>query len=407
MSNSRNEHCEDSEHEALRDRNALVAFCEAEMEIRQLKHKNKEVLTRLRQEQKNSMQVLLSLMQSHNVECVGIREEREGGIVLARAHPKLRRGERADEGATVVDAECDSADLSRAETSSGGFVEPVTEGGTQMLAGRDENVDDATLNDAGEPTAYVRIGKAYTTRELSGPFLKAVLYQHYTDIVEEVNVSTPINNDEEPVEAAGDEEDEPDVMRVVKVLLKFINKMRTTEKTVVLISKKRPRHVSASDVAVITETSILHPALQTFTRNKTALTTGMAELREAKKGVEAQLNNSMGIVQQYMEKNGDTSRAIVLSKFNNQKMMLKCKVVLHKPPVQVSMVRDIAVDVFREVKLLKSAHDPGAWFSAEVLNNNRESIIENIVTQVTAKRPVFKKSIIKLDKAREAARNPR
>lgn len=409
MSGQHNDEYDDSEQNALRDRHALAAFCEAQMEIRQLKQNNKEVLTRLRQDQKNSMQALLNLMQRHQVECVGIGgnvDERLGTPALA--YPRVTTNTKS----SVEECEGSASDpMNDSSIHDAASIDVDVD----VVAGR-EGVRDVLLSssaaDKCEPTAYVRIGKAYTTRELSAPFLRAVLYEHYNEIVGEVNLLSSSANDDETTEAAPVEDDaeggeEPDVMRVVQVVLKFINKVRTTEKTVVLISKKKPRNVNVTDIGVVNETSVLRPALQTFTRNKTALANSMAEHKEARKGVEARLNNSMGVVQQYMEKHGHTSQAIVLSKFNNQKMLLKCKVVLHKPPVQVSMLRDIAMDVFREVKLSKPVHTQGAWFSAEVLNIKRESIIDNIVTQLTAKRPVFKKSIIKLDKAREAFRNPR
>ena len=294
---------------------ALAAFCEAEMDMRQMREASKSRLKELRVSKHEHMTQLLHLMADNNLACLS---------------------------------------LPSSETAA--------------------------------PT-YVRVSKAYNTRELLPSFVHCALHDRYGEIL---TAMTP------------DDSGVVDVDNTVKTIMKILKESRTVTKPVVVISRKKPRDVDVTvidaDSGADASSGNLFGATQGFVRSKRKYDETVSGLKESRSLLRAQINSSMPIVHGYMSKQGQTSQAIVLSKNNNQKMFLREKVITRKARMPVLTVEGITHSVLSD--MIREEGESLSLNPVQVMTSRKDDFIENIIAQMTARQNVVTKVIIKLDKAR-------
>ncbi len=225
-------------------------------------------------------------------------------------------------------------------------------------------------DDAG--SQYVRVAKAYNTRNLTPSFIRCTIHENYDAILE-------------LVAASSGEDDSTVIAAVVDLVLKILKTSRTKAHPVVVFSDKKPRHIKAEAITAIS--GELEAATEKYRESKSSYESMVAEQKVASAEIQSRVNRALPAVEQYMEKNDQKSQAIVLSKNNNMKMFLRRKVVLQRQPIKVDTLRQVALSVIGR-------------FRPDELHSRKDELIEELIAQLAEQRQVVKRDVIKLDRSR-------
>ena len=121
-------------------------------------------------------------------------------------------------------------------------------------------------DDAG--SQYVRIAKAYNTRNLTPSFIRCTIHENYDAILE-------------LVAASSGEDDSTVIAAVVDLVLKILKTSRTKAHPVVVFSDKKPRHIKAEAITAIS--GELEAATEKYRESKSSYESMVAEQKVAQR----------------------------------------------------------------------------------------------------------------------------
>lgn len=218
---------------------------------------------------------------------------------------------------------------------------------------------------------YVRIAKAYNTRDLTPSLIRCSLHEHFTTLL-----AAPAKQEEE----------------LTRVILDIIRISRTAVKPVVTLTARKPRNIPVMENVP----PALNAAVQQFKQAKLHYDQTASANKLAREELQTKREEALPAVEQYMLKRDNKSQAILLSKNDNQKMFLRQKQLTQKPPVPVSLLRDVTL------RVLENFRETHGSLEADVLSEHKEELIENIISTLVTERPVFTKQVLRLDRTRQS-----
>jgi hypothetical protein len=232
--------------------------------------------------------------------------------------------------------------------------------------------------------------KTYTVKVLSDSTLRACLHGHLDD----------------DGDGDGDGDDDDDGVNagktdaVARRLVKAVSRRRTKQTFGVRVEDKKPRVVQASQLLVVGEAPpAVASSVAAFCVAKERYARAMQEHRELLSMLDGRASQAMPVVARYMERTEQMSQPIVLSQNNNEKMCLRRKTLVKRPPVRMSLLRDSLQAVLEDLRMTKCG---GEQLTRELLRAHRDTWIEDVIKHINANRPVFQSQVVRLDKARRS-----
>ena len=311
----------------LSETDALKSFCEAEMEKRALKAKQRGMIRAVRADKTGQMHKLLEVMRAHEVNCF------------------------------QVGTECDVD-------------------GRATVAGM-----------------YVHARKIYNTKQLTPSLIRCALHDAY-DLIS----ARP--SEEEEVEANEEEADE--VSEITARIVKIIQQKRVTVKPVVVFNDKKPRTVKAGDVMHVNDRAVV-AAVQGFYVAKQSYDSTVSAHKLLRQRMNCQAAVAMPVVASYLNRTNQKSQLIVMSKNNNQQVLVRRKMDTRRPAIKLSAFKET---VFLVLMRLKGTLG-GGIIGSDDLQRCKDSLIEDIILHLNERQPVFQKELINLVLARRAPKRPR
>ena len=239
----------------------------------------------------------------------------------------------------------------------------------------------------GAAPRYVRRVKKYTVKVLSDSTLRACLNGHLDDD----------DDDDDGDDGADAAKSDALALRIVKA----VSRRRTKQTFGVKVEDKKPRAVQTSELLVVGDgPPAVASSVAAFCVAKERYARAMQEHRELLSMLVGRASQAMPVVARYMERTEQMSQPIVLSQNNNEKMCLRRKTLVKRPPVRMSLLRESLQTVLEDLRTTKCG---GEGLTRELLRAHRDTWIEDVIKHVNANRPVFQSQVVRLDKARRSS----
>jgi hypothetical protein len=231
---------------------------------------------------------------------------------------------------------------------------------------------------------YVYTRKSYSTKQLTPSLIRCALHDAYETICTR--------------DAGGDDE----VSELTSRIVEIIQRKRVTEQPVVVLNDKKPRTVKAGDVLHVNDSAVVS-AVRSFYVAKQSYDSTVSAHKLLRRQVNFKAAVAMPVVASYLDRTGQKSQLIVMSKNNNQQVLVRRKVDVRRPAIKLSAFKET---VFLVLTRLKDTLGGGKIGSGD-LERCKDSLIEDIIVHLNEQRPVVQKELINLVLARRAPKRPR